>query len=282
MNVKVCVEPTADAGDKSAAYPAIINSEMSTSNFFETVTDAADKAVADPAVINSELSTSNLVDTVADTTEMFAANPTVTISELSTSNSSATATGTAEMSVANPAIINSEVSTSNLNETTTDALSTLRSQKRQTVCQLPTTTDLIKLKDYCEKRVMDLTAALQNAPVYGQWRQLAEVVLSRLIVFNNRRGSEPAKLLVSEFTGRPKWATSANEEVMHSLPVLERKLMDRYVYFLNRLFCGTGMYVDVLVCTAEWLRVHESGWFRMHAWLTMPSISLAVDHSCLY
>jgi len=40
-------------------------------------------------------------------------------------------------------------------------------------------------------------------PSYAAWRALAEIVLARLVVFNKRRGGEPAKMILSQFVNRP-------------------------------------------------------------------------------
>jgi len=64
---------------------------------------------------------------------------------------------------------------------------------------------------------------------YYIWRDLAEVVLARLVASNKRRGSEPAKLLLSDFSTRPLWITGANQEVFNALQPMEKKLMERSV-----------------------------------------------------
>jgi len=56
--------------------------------------------------------------------------------------------------------------------------------------ELPSTEDLLKLKQYTEARLEELTQQLRAEPSYAAWRALAEIVLARLVVFNKRRGGE--------------------------------------------------------------------------------------------
>jgi len=63
-------------------------------------------------------------------------------------------------------------------------------QKQHTVQELPSTSDQIRLKEYGEPKLEHLVHKLVADPAYSTWQELAEVVLSRLVVLNN---------LVSEF-----------------------------------------------------------------------------------
>ena len=74
------------------------------------------------------------------------------------------------------------------------ALASMKVKKNYTVAELPTTSDLLKLKKYYKSRTSELTDKLNSgATDYNMWRELADVVLARLVAFNKRRGSEPAK-----------------------------------------------------------------------------------------
>lgn len=69
--------------------------------------------------------------------------------------------------------------------------------------ELPSTEDLVKMKTFTEKQMQVLTKKLVRKPNHKDWRKLSEVVLTRLIVFNKRRASEPAKLELSQYQHRP-------------------------------------------------------------------------------
>jgi len=115
-------------------------------------------------------------------------------------------------------------------EVSSMALASMKVKKNYTVAELPTTSDLLKLKEYCKSRICELTDKLNSgATDYNIWRELADVVLARLVAFNKRRGSEPAKLLLSDFSTRPLWITGANQEVFDALQPMEKKLVERSV-----------------------------------------------------
>lgn len=93
--------------------------------------------------------------------------------------------------------------------------------------ELPTTDDLVKLKEYTEKQLNELSEILAAEPSYKYWRALSELVLTRLLVFNKRRASQPAKLLLSQYINRPDWNQTANQELIDNLQPLEKVLMKR-------------------------------------------------------
>ena len=59
----------------------------------------------------------------------------------------------------------------------------------------PDALDLWKLKNYQLKKMEELCALLQKFPSAKTWRHLSEILMSRMIVFNGRRGSEVADLI---------------------------------------------------------------------------------------
>ena len=93
--------------------------------------------------------------------------------------------------------------------------------------ELPNTDHLLKLKKYSENKLQELTEQVTSDPSYSAWRELAEVALARLVVFNRRRANEPASLLLSQYLARPDWKQSSNQEVMSSLRPVEKVLMNR-------------------------------------------------------
>ena len=106
------------------------------------------------------------------------------------------------------------------------ALSMLKDRKYNK----PQTEDLVKLKNYLEQTIVALTETLRQNASHSTWRQLSDVVLSRVITFNKRRGGEAAKLLLNAYSDRPQWDKSANSELIHSLQPLEKQLIKRLVY----------------------------------------------------
>lgn len=115
---------------------------------------------------------------------------------------------------------------------TSVALATLRTNKFNKGEILPLTEDLTKLKKYLTCKMKQLIAQMKS-PSYEFWRELAEVTLSRILLFNKRRSAETSKLLLSAYGSRPNWKETANQEIFDSLSPLEQNMFDRYNYFLN-------------------------------------------------
>ena len=93
--------------------------------------------------------------------------------------------------------------------------------------ELPSTDDLVKLKEFTEQKLSDLSERLKSEATYKVWRSLAETVLARLVVFNKRRASEPAKMLLSHYVERPDWNNRSNSELLNNLKPMEKVLMKR-------------------------------------------------------
>lgn len=106
------------------------------------------------------------------------------------------------------------------------SITTLNDRKHNQPELLPVTNDLKKPK------IIALTSELQgtNRPLQQNWRDLSEMVLNRLILFNKRRGGETAKLHVETYINRPDWSKSTNtsQDVIASLTGIEQQLLQRY------------------------------------------------------
>jgi hypothetical protein len=107
------------------------------------------------------------------------------------------------------------------------SFATLRIRNYNTPVELPSTSDLMKLKAYREEQLKKYTLKLKLEPEYKYWRSLAEVVLTRLVVFNKRRASEPAKLEFAQYLSRPNWIRESNKELISNLQPVEKKLIER-------------------------------------------------------
>lgn len=77
------------------------------------------------------------------------------------------------------------------------------------------------------KAMRDTIESLQTSPTYSTWRKLAQLTMTRMTIFNKRRGGEVSKLLLETYQTRPGWKGNTNEEVLKSLEPLERKLLNR-------------------------------------------------------
>ena len=131
------------------------------------------------------------------------------------------------------------------------AMATLQQRKHNKPLELPVTDDLVKLKQYQTQQIAELTSQLQRSPCHSTWRQLSDIVLSRLITFNKRRGGEAARLLLKTYTDRPQWDASANGELMNSLKPLEKELIKRLVV----IFYALWSFIDSLPGNIHSLKV---------------------------
>lgn len=109
------------------------------------------------------------------------------------------------------------------------SMTTLNDRKHNQPDLLPVTSDLQKLKEYITLKIISLTSQLESTrPDERTWRELSELVLNRLILFNKRRGGEAARLRVETYTDRPDWHKSTSQDVFGSLSGLEQQLFKRY------------------------------------------------------
>ena len=77
------------------------------------------------------------------------------------------------------------------------------------------------------------------------WRELAEITLSRLIVFNGRRGSEVSQLLMSDYLN--KEASIINKSMADSMSEVERQLTARYA--TTNIYCIFQLNVFLFTVT---------------------------------
>ncbi|CAB3980272.1 Hypothetical predicted protein, partial [Paramuricea clavata] len=76
------------------------------------------------------------------------------------------------------------------NKVTNPALRNLAFKKNNAPEFLPLTSDLLNLCEYFVKEIKDLTPKVESDRVKENWRQLVTVTLTRLILFNKRRGKK--------------------------------------------------------------------------------------------
>ena len=71
---------------------------------------------------------------------------------------------------------------------TTPALGNLSTKKHNAPNLLPITNDLVALRTYLIEKIMSLTKEVSTSANPENFRELSEVSLARLIMFNKRRG----------------------------------------------------------------------------------------------
>ena len=68
---------------------------------------------------------------------------------------------------------------------------------------------------------------MRKIPNLDIWRKLAEIVVTRIIMFNKRRCNEASKVKIKQYKGRPKWNKSRLQEVTDFLKPMELELCKR-------------------------------------------------------
>lgn len=113
------------------------------------------------------------------------------------------------------------------NKISSASLTSLKHRRYNNPDILPLTEDLIKLRKYQETSLVTFTDILKKDSTAYNWRRLRDIVYTRVVIFNKRRGGETARLPLSAFLNRPKWKNVANDVLIESLKPLERKLLKR-------------------------------------------------------
>ncbi|XP_071833308.1 uncharacterized protein [Apostichopus japonicus] len=109
----------------------------------------------------------------------------------------------------------------------THALRTLNENKRNEPKYLPVTSDIVKLTKYLKDKVACGVNVLKNESTSKPndakhtWKDLAEVTLASLIVFNRKRSGEVAKMTTSDLT---KCTKGGNGVAVEGLSKLEQEL----------------------------------------------------------
>ena len=109
------------------------------------------------------------------------------------------------------------------------SLKTIGTNKFEKVQLLPVTEDLLKIREYLKVAIRTQTNQLISSVNLKNWRKLAEILATRLTIFNRRRASEVFNLLLTRYNDRKKWKDSQTD-IKDSLSAIEKKLMERYAH----------------------------------------------------
>jgi hypothetical protein len=106
------------------------------------------------------------------------------------------------------------------------ALLSLRINKFNKPVLLPVTGDLVKLTNYLTSELAQMIKISDQVPTYDYFRHTLELVLTRLVVFNKRRGGEVMCLKLDIYVTRPNW-TNQTSEIRPTLNKVEEELVKR-------------------------------------------------------
>jgi len=106
------------------------------------------------------------------------------------------------------------------------ALSSIKT-KGNSLTEMPDEEDMRRLKTHQLTMMTQLALQLRSTPNEITWRRLAEVTLSRLVVFNARRGSEVADLLVNDYRTWTDKPNTTDQDFITSMSTVEKRLLNR-------------------------------------------------------
>ena len=92
---------------------------------------------------------------------------------------------------------------------------------------MPLTSDLIKVKDYCVSKIKELSSILKEKVSLEVWRELADALITKLTIFNKRRGNEPSSILLKKYLDRAENVNTVHPDIVATLSSLEQQLMNR-------------------------------------------------------
>ena len=99
--------------------------------------------------------------------------------------------------------------------------------KRTKTKVIPLTEDLVKLRNFMVGEMAKKTTSLTQSHGIGDWKDLAVITLSRLILFNKRRRAEVIDLTVEDYLGRPCWKETQLGELQMAMSTADRLLAER-------------------------------------------------------
>lgn len=91
---------------------------------------------------------------------------------------------------------------------------------------LPVTEDVQKLQKHLDTAIEEECKELASEPSKKKWKAFAYLLLTKVTLFNFRRGNEVAAMQVKKFQERYDWKTG-NQEIYKSLTGFEQELAKR-------------------------------------------------------
>ena len=96
--------------------------------------------------------------------------------------------------------------------------------KGNTLSDYPEKSDLQLLREYQQKKMKDLVNDVKQHLDEFIWRKLAEVTMTRVLVFNARRGSEAAELTVADYLSA---SSTVDPALVATMTKVEQQLLWR-------------------------------------------------------
>ena len=115
---------------------------------------------------------------------------------------------------------------------TTVALTSLETAKYNKVNLLPHTEDLVKLDTFLRSEIAECLEQYDDEdlrPILDDvwFRRICRATCAYATIFNKRRGNECCKIHKSSYVNRPDWKKGANTEIVTSLSLPEKQMMEK-------------------------------------------------------
>ncbi|KAF5276948.1 hypothetical protein FQR65_LT16128 [Abscondita terminalis] len=104
------------------------------------------------------------------------------------------------------------------------ALTTLSNKKFNCAQLLPLTEDLLKLSNYLDTEILLGRDKLKRDNCFTNWRNLAVLIISRIILFNKRRSGEASRMTIEQYKTRSVPTDQGTQELWSSLSSMEQYL----------------------------------------------------------
>ncbi|WAR31628.1 hypothetical protein MAR_034170, partial [Mya arenaria] len=111
-------------------------------------------------------------------------------------------------------------------EVSSAALQNLHAETFNKPNKIPMAEDLKKLHDYLKAQADTLQKSLTEFADKDHWRELANVTLAQIVLFNRRRGGEAERLEVSQYLKGTQQSVKMQAEVASCLSPFERQLAE--------------------------------------------------------
>lgn len=115
--------------------------------------------------------------------------------------------------------------------------------KRKKVIELPSTEDIITLRNFLNERRELYMQRLNERYSFNDWKELMSVVLISLQLFNRRRAGEIERVRIEDFKRHEK--LREDDEMLDDLSIEEKNRKKNYVRFLIRGKLSRGVPVMV-------------------------------------
>ena len=104
------------------------------------------------------------------------------------------------------------------------ARATLQEKSFNKDTSLPLASDVQKLHAYLATEAQYNLEVLSNGPEYSAWRNLSEITLAQLVLFNRRRGGEAERAELKQY--KAGTSKEINQQCFEGLTDVEKKLVD--------------------------------------------------------